>query len=199
MSVSDLQFSHSVFDLHGHIRYPMLSSSSATTSTESSSPWSNHLHDQQQLSQVYNQPVQLHTLYSLPGLTESNMRSLAPIPIQLSQRQYTEPPLGWELQGGGINTYNHSLPQNHVAPPPYSNSSPYSPPSSTPSPLNSSFTQHSLHPVLAHDRQNVSKNRITLSGSLDPSTGIFYRAPEHPRLRTAQACDKCRTRKAKVV
>ncbi|KIL65272.1 hypothetical protein M378DRAFT_10904 [Amanita muscaria Koide BX008] len=39
--------------------------------------------------------------------------------------------------------------------------------------------------------------RMTLAGSLDPSTGIFYRTPEHPRLRTAQACEKCRTRKAK--
>ncbi|KAJ3974843.1 hypothetical protein EV361DRAFT_946675 [Lentinula raphanica] len=37
----------------------------------------------------------------------------------------------------------------------------------------------------------------TLAGSLDPSTGVFYRTPEHPRLRTAQACEKCRTRKAK--
>ncbi|KAJ7474814.1 hypothetical protein FB451DRAFT_1464904 [Mycena latifolia] len=40
--------------------------------------------------------------------------------------------------------------------------------------------------------------RMTLAGSLDPTTGIFYRTPEHPRLRTAQACDKCRTRKATV-
>ncbi|KAK7050328.1 hypothetical protein R3P38DRAFT_3173545 [Favolaschia claudopus] len=39
--------------------------------------------------------------------------------------------------------------------------------------------------------------RITLAGSLDPTTGIFYRTPEHPRLRTAQACEKCRSRKAK--
>ncbi|KAJ3793714.1 hypothetical protein GGU11DRAFT_748663 [Lentinula aff. detonsa] len=37
----------------------------------------------------------------------------------------------------------------------------------------------------------------TLAGSLDPTTGVFYRTPEHPRLRTAQACEKCRTRKAK--
>jgi len=43
---------------------------------------------------------------------------------------------------------------------------------------------------------NVS--RLSLAGSLDPTTGIFYRTPEHPRLRTAQACEKCRTRKAKV-
>jgi len=40
--------------------------------------------------------------------------------------------------------------------------------------------------------------RCTLRGSLDPTTGIFYRAPERTRIRTAQACDKCRTRKAKV-
>jgi hypothetical protein len=40
--------------------------------------------------------------------------------------------------------------------------------------------------------------RWTLAGSLDPTTGIFYRTPEHPRLRTAQACEKCRIRKAKV-
>ncbi|KAL6305716.1 hypothetical protein BKA93DRAFT_824821 [Sparassis latifolia] len=37
----------------------------------------------------------------------------------------------------------------------------------------------------------------TLSGSLDPATGVFQRTPEHPRLRTAQACEKCRIRKAK--
>jgi hypothetical protein len=40
--------------------------------------------------------------------------------------------------------------------------------------------------------------RWALAGSLDPNTGIFYRTPEHPRQRTAQACEKCRTRKAKV-
>ena len=37
-----------------------------------------------------------------------------------------------------------------------------------------------------------------LSGSLDPTTGEFHRTVEHPRLRTAQACEKCRIRKAKV-
>ncbi|KAJ7262821.1 hypothetical protein C8J57DRAFT_1719095 [Mycena rebaudengoi] len=49
-------------------------------------------------------------------------------------------------------------------------------------------------PAPPHPR---SHPRITLAGSLDPATGIFYRTPEHPRLRTAQACEKCRTRKAK--
>ncbi|KAH9828981.1 uncharacterized protein C8Q71DRAFT_452930 [Rhodofomes roseus] len=36
-----------------------------------------------------------------------------------------------------------------------------------------------------------------VSGSLDPVTGVFQRMAEHPRMRTAQACEKCRTRKAK--
>jgi hypothetical protein len=44
----------------------------------------------------------------------------------------------------------------------------------------------------------ANMSRLSLAGSLDPATGIFYRTPEHPRLRTAQACEKCRTRKAKV-
>ncbi|KAG8221715.1 hypothetical protein J3R82DRAFT_2003 [Butyriboletus roseoflavus] len=39
--------------------------------------------------------------------------------------------------------------------------------------------------------------RCVLRGSLDPTTGIFYKTPEHTRIRTAQACDKCRVRKAK--
>ncbi|KAJ3574585.1 hypothetical protein NP233_g1674 [Leucocoprinus birnbaumii] len=43
----------------------------------------------------------------------------------------------------------------------------------------------------------TNMSRLSLAGSLDPTTGIFYRTPEHPRLRTAQACEKCRTRKAK--
>ena len=36
------------------------------------------------------------------------------------------------------------------------------------------------------------------AGSLDPTTGVFSRASDHPRIRTAQACEKCRARKAKV-
>ncbi|KAJ7881386.1 hypothetical protein B0H14DRAFT_3129116 [Mycena olivaceomarginata] len=53
-------------------------------------------------------------------------------------------------------------------------------------------------PGLGHHRSTSPRlRRMTLAGNLDPATGIFYRAPEHPRLRTAQACDKCRARKAK--
>ena len=36
------------------------------------------------------------------------------------------------------------------------------------------------------------------TGSIDLATGVFQRSVEHPRLRTAQACEKCRIRKAKV-
>jgi hypothetical protein len=36
------------------------------------------------------------------------------------------------------------------------------------------------------------------AGYLNPVTGDYSRASDHPRIRTAQACEKCRTRKAKV-
>ncbi|TFK33764.1 hypothetical protein BDQ12DRAFT_738606 [Crucibulum laeve] len=55
-------------------------------------------------------------------------------------------------------------------------------------------------PAVSHPSgalQHSASRRLTLAGSLDPETGIFYRTPEHPRLRTAQACEKCRARKAK--
>lgn len=60
----------------------------------------------------------------------------------------------------------------------------------------------SIHhsPQLAH--APLSNNSVAdapgVSGSLDPSTGLFSRTAEHSRIRTAQACEKCRSRKAKV-
>ncbi|KAI0089794.1 hypothetical protein BDY19DRAFT_992757 [Irpex rosettiformis] len=47
------------------------------------------------------------------------------------------------------------------------------------------------------DRSALPPPPWTMSGSLDPSTGVYQVAPEHPRIRTAQACEKCRGRKAK--
>jgi hypothetical protein len=41
-------------------------------------------------------------------------------------------------------------------------------------------------------------NSSYMSGTFDISTGFFSKSSEHPRLRTAQACEKCRSRKAKV-
>ncbi|EED85773.1 predicted protein [Postia placenta Mad-698-R] len=46
-------------------------------------------------------------------------------------------------------------------------------------------------------RRSAAQPAWSVSGSLDPVTGIFQRSPDHPRLRTAQACEKCRIRKAK--
>ena len=59
-------------------------------------------------------------------------------------------------------------------------------------------TSHPPSHKSSFSTQSGSLSRMSLAGSLDPTTGIFYRTPEHPRLRTAQACEKCRTRKAKV-
>lgn len=81
--------------------------------------------------------------------------------------------------------------------PPFPTPSPFPPPRLSPPPIHHS-------PINFGSRQNSSpassqNQRLALAtGSLDPSTGIYYRTPEHPRLRTAQACEKCRTRKAKV-
>jgi hypothetical protein len=78
--------------------------------------------------------------------------------------------------------------------PPYPSPSPFPAPRLSPPPIH--------HTPFKSGQNNLSSSsqnqRLTLAGSLDPSTGIFYRTPEHPRLRTAQACEKCRTRKAKV-
>ncbi|KAG2004298.1 hypothetical protein CC2G_002866 [Coprinopsis cinerea AmutBmut pab1-1] len=49
----------------------------------------------------------------------------------------------------------------------------------------------------SYSNGGLSRGIHPLAGSLDPATGVFYRTPDHPRLRTAQACEKCRTRKAK--
>ena len=62
-------------------------------------------------------------------------------------------------------------------------------------------------PSAFHEQHDNGTNTDTASqrtrswggaGSLDPTTGVFSRAADHPRIRTAQACEKCRARKAKV-
>jgi len=52
-------------------------------------------------------------------------------------------------------------------------------------------------PVKRANPNNGFCNRQVVSDFTDPIIGL-PRTPEHPRLRTAQACEKCRTRKAKV-
>ncbi|KAI0344323.1 hypothetical protein BDW22DRAFT_1427939 [Trametopsis cervina] len=74
------------------------------------------------------------------------------------------------------------------------------PPSSISQP--SMFVPSSSHLSMSASTTSISDHSAppppwTMSGSLDPSTGIYQIAPEHPRIRTAQACEKCRGRKAK--
>lgn len=72
-----------------------------------------------------------------------------------------------------------------------------------------SFTQPSMfapvaesssyaQPAAAEEQPPPPPPSWAMSGSLDPATGIYQSAPEHPRVRTQQACEKCRGRKAKV-
>lgn len=63
-------------------------------------------------------------------------------------------------------------------------------------PFPESSTAHSVQPEPAEPPQPPPS--WSMSGSLDPATGIYQTAPEHPRVRTQQACEKCRSRKAKV-
>jgi hypothetical protein len=56
-------------------------------------------------------------------------------------------------------------------------------------------------PEQHEDRASIDhgqRSRSWGAGSLDVTTGVFVRTPDHPRIRTAQACEKCRLRKAKV-
>ncbi|KIY70882.1 hypothetical protein CYLTODRAFT_487766 [Cylindrobasidium torrendii FP15055 ss-10] len=61
-------------------------------------------------------------------------------------------------------------------------------------PSSGSFSEHRTlpSPPSATERQ-----RPRTAGSLDTPAGMLFRTPDHPRLRTAQACEKCRVRKAK--
>jgi hypothetical protein len=88
----------------------------------------------------------------------------------------------------------YSYEQNYA--PTYPCSASYPPPRLTPPSLHRPQSQQ--FPSTGDTLVANAAHRLPLAGSLDPSTGIFYRTPEHPRLRTAQACEKCRTRKAKV-
>ncbi|TFK24580.1 hypothetical protein FA15DRAFT_756460 [Coprinopsis marcescibilis] len=64
-------------------------------------------------------------------------------------------------------------------------------------PSSSPYPAPLLSPPTLFHHGGLTHNPRSLAGSLDPATGVFYRTPDHPRLRTAQACEKCRSRKAK--
>jgi hypothetical protein len=63
----------------------------------------------------------------------------------------------------------------------------------------SPFTTQFPHTNLPYHMDGNSSH-LNAAGPVDPNTGmIFYPSMEGPRLRTAQACQKCRIRKAKVI
>ncbi|KAF8961143.1 hypothetical protein BDZ97DRAFT_1226399 [Flammula alnicola] len=112
----------------------------------------------------------------------NNTRTLDPY-------QTTQSPQSWP-------TYEPPFQQRSHSYAPYPSPSPFPPPRLSPPPP----VHHQAFHFKAQGQStspNSASHRLTLAGSLDPATGIFYRTPEHPRLRTAQACEKCRTRKAK--
>lgn len=104
----------------------------------------------------------------------------------------TQSPQSWPPYGPAS-----SFQQQPLSYAPYPSPSPFPPPRLSPPPTAHHQTFHFKAPGQSTSPGSAS-HRLTLAGSLDPATGIFYRTPEHPRLRTAQACEKCRTRKAKV-
>jgi hypothetical protein len=115
----------------------------------------------------------------------------APIPIPLGsnlpQQHQQQSPTSHGIWPALLDEPRHNIgytPYMQFAYPPYS---------TVPSAFSQSPTM-----ALPQDTAGPPIPRWTLAGSLDPTTGIFYRTPEHPRLRTAQACEKCRARKAKV-
>jgi hypothetical protein len=115
----------------------------------------------------------------------------APIPVSLGsnhpQPHQQQSPTSHGIWPASLDGRRHNIgftPYVQVAYPPYST-------------VSSAFSQPPTM-ALPQDTAGPPIPRWTLAGSLDPSTGIFYRTPEHPRLRTVQACDKCRLRKAKV-
>ncbi|PIL29993.1 transcription factor [Ganoderma sinense ZZ0214-1] len=58
-------------------------------------------------------------------------------------------------------------------------------------------TQQQNAANMASSAQPSGAVQSSWTGSIDLATGVFQRSVEHPRLRTAQACEKCRIRKAK--
>lgn len=113
-------------------------------------------------------------------------------------------------QSSSSSSPSSSMQNSPVSWTPFDNSLMQGFPQSIPLPYGSGYHDNSSYPAprlspppSLHNHFNRGSDghggpRLTLAGSLDPATGIFYRTPEHPRLRTAQACEKCRTRKAKV-
>ncbi|KAK0470759.1 hypothetical protein IW261DRAFT_927263 [Armillaria novae-zelandiae] len=121
-------------------------------------------------------------------------------PLQAATYQSSSQPNSWapryDSYDPPLTTQHYTLDSGYS---PFAHNAPSYPTQPGAYPTQSSYPPPRLTPPSHHGNQTQSNNdtRLSFAGSLDPSTGIFYRTPEHPRLRTAQACEKCRTRKAK--
>ena len=140
---------------------------------------------------LYPSQLHPHPLFTRQGNAGPSIRNRS---LELHHAAYSSPSPFTPQQSSGWPPYDNPLNYSY---PSYPSPSPFpaprlSPPPVHHSPVNFKSSQNNSDPTSSQN------HRLTLAGSLDPSTGIFYRTPEHPRLRTAQACEKCRTRKAKV-
>ncbi|CAA7263639.1 unnamed protein product [Cyclocybe aegerita] len=140
-----------------------------------------------------NHPLDPHVLASHHQLYQSSSPFTNIQPHQQPQRPHESPQSWPPYEPPQIHQPfpQSNLPLSYA---PYHNPPPFPNRLSPPPPSNQPFQFKGSN----HSNAGTSAvHRMSLAGSLDPATGIFYRTPEHPRLRTAQACEKCRTRKAK--
>ncbi|KDR73193.1 hypothetical protein GALMADRAFT_158320 [Galerina marginata CBS 339.88] len=160
---------------------------------------------QENMNTTVNRSLDPHVLNSHHSVYHSPS-PFATVPHQPQRPPSHESPHGWPPYHHNVSQpfpqSNHNLGSLAYSPPAFPSPSPFPPPRLSPPPLHQPFhfKGQNLGPGPSHGSHSpsaASSHRLTLAGSLDPATGIFYRTPEHPRLRTAQACEKCRTRKAK--
>lgn len=141
---------------------------------------------------LYPSQLHPHPLFTRQGNAGPSIRNRS---LELHHAAYGSPSPFTHQQSWP--PYDNLNPQNYSYPP-YPSPSPFPAPRLSPPPVHHSPVNFKSHQNNSEPATSSQNHRLTLAGSLDPSTGIFYRTPEHPRLRTAQACEKCRTRKAKV-
>ncbi|KAI0791899.1 hypothetical protein C8Q75DRAFT_805497 [Abortiporus biennis] len=122
-----------------------------------------------------------------PAQEPSPHRSLSPPSLYSSNITWTDPDPSTHFP---MNSTVGSAPELSY----YPETAPTFPPTA---PFASTSTWSTVEPQPPAPPPSKPPPSWTMSGSLDPATGVFQRAPEHPRVRTAQACEKCRIRKAK--
>ena len=148
---------------------------------------------------AYHYPSEQSDSYMSSALSGSNLAlhdalTNAFLSAQLQQQQQQRPPspqLHYPLRWPEADKYPPQYAAGSQIDPALTSGSSVFPPSYSVAP-------QSTYQSLQDAQSAASHPAWSVSGSLDPVTGVFQRMPEHPRLRTAQACEKCRARKAKV-